>query len=113
MNLLTRLKEVATDDAAVKLIFDHIRNLGICALVMGVARYSLAYPEVFGPVWVPLIYGTLLALSSVLLIVLNALHGLAKAMALTNPLEKYVLYFLVNAIGPMTIIAVMTVGPFR
>lgn len=35
------VKEIATSDQAMKLIFDHVRNLGICAAVLAAAAWQI------------------------------------------------------------------------
>lgn len=38
--MLKLVRTIAGDDAAVKLLFDHIRNVGICAVVFGAALWK-------------------------------------------------------------------------
>ena len=113
MNLLARLDDLTSDDATVKAMFDHIRNLGLGVLVFGASSFVLAQPERFGFVVPTLIMGAILGIVGGVLIILNAVHGLKKAHSLTNPLERFVLFVVVNAIGPIFLGALMIVGPFR
>lgn len=113
MNIITRLNELASDDAAVKAMFDHIRNIGLCALMVGASVFVLTQPERFGLIVPALIMGAILGLVGGVLITVNALHGLKKAHTLANPLEQTILVVVVNAIGPILLGALMIAGPFR
>lgn len=113
MNPLRRLIQLSADDAAIKLIFDHIRTLGLYVLMTGSAVYSLGHPEILGPLMPTVAFGSRLALCALLLTTLNAMHALRKAMALTNPWERVALIVVVNAIGPVMILALIIVGPIK
>lgn len=112
VKLISRFNEIARDDASVKLIFDHIRNLGLCALMVGAADYVLAHPEVFA-VAPAFALGSILFVVGGALVILNALHALLKVNLLKSRVEQVLLYLAINAIGPVTIAALMLVGPFR
>lgn len=97
MNLLSRLNKLTDDDAAVKMMFDHVRNVGLCALVLGASGVALTEPERFGPVVGTLIFGTILGMAGLLMTIVNVMHGLKKARALSHPIEQTFFILAVNA----------------
>lgn len=114
MRLFARFNEIARDDASVNLIFNHIRNLGLCALVAGVGDFLLAHPERLAIAsWIVPPLASILLIVACALVALNALHALLKTKLLKSKVEQVLLYLVVNAIGPLMIGALILSGPFR
>lgn len=112
MDPFKRLREIASDDVVVKVMFDHVRNLGICALMMGAGQFALEQPERFAPAWLAVTCGAVIVFAAGVLTTVNAMHGLRKALAIERPIERYGMYLVVNLIGPVTIGAVLVGRPF-
>ena len=78
------VNRVADDDAAVKLLFDHIRNLGICALVGGGALFQLKWAvqmwdsEDIHLASFRLLVALLLLVLCLFLLIVNMYHGINK-----------------------------------
>lgn len=80
------IRRIASDDAAVKLLFDHLRNIGICAVVFAAAVWKFnnmapGYLYFFDA----LIIVLLTALGSFLFLV-NQFHGLATIRRAERPI---------------------------
>lgn len=79
------IRRIAADDVAVKLLFDHVRNIGICAVVFGAAfwKYQNIAPDyIFYLDWIIII---LLIVLGVFLFLVNQFHGIAKLRQSNNP----------------------------
>jgi len=64
-------------DDVVKFLFDHIRNIALGALVLGVALYWLKHPT-NDPEWLSQSSILFLLLAGMLLFIVNFFHGLKK-----------------------------------
>lgn len=79
------LDKYARDDSIVKLVFDHLRNFGLCALVMSAAAWKQAHVgSGVGAVWDHLA-ATTLAFVGFGLAWLNHEHLFYKLRTSTNP----------------------------
>ena len=79
------IRRIARDDIAVKLLFDHVRNIGICAVVFGAAFWK--YKNI-GTGYVYILDAAIIGLLVVLglfLFVVNQWHGYAKLQAAQPP----------------------------
>ena len=79
------MKAIAGDDVAVKLLFDHIRNVGICAIVFAAAvwRYN---NTVSGVEYVfDLLISCLLVALGLFLLLVNLFHGMATLKKAGHP----------------------------
>lgn len=101
------------DDAAVKAVFDHFRNLTICALMLAAAQYLLSKPEHFQPPELSVPVGAVMMLTAGFLIFANAMHGLSKANAIKQPTARFLAFWAVNLTGPMAIGVFMALRPFQ
>ncbi len=107
-----RLREIASDDVTIKTMFDHVRNLGICAVMMGAGQFVLDQPERFAPAILAVVCGAAIMLFATVLTILHAMHGSKKCLAIKHPVERLGMYALVNLIGPLTVGAVLIGRPF-
>lgn len=75
--MLKFLRELAEDDGAVKVLFDHVRNLGIAAAVLGAAawKFQHANRQIFA---IEMLVVVLLAAFGVFLFFVNQFHGIRK-----------------------------------
>ena len=76
--MFSLIRKIADDDIVVKLLFDHIRNIGLCAVVFGSALWK--YNNI-GPGYIfflDLVIITLLVGLGVFLFVVNQFHGVTK-----------------------------------
>jgi hypothetical protein len=84
--MLEFIKRIAADDVAVKLLFDHVRNIGICAVVFGAAfwKYKNIGPDhIFYLVdWIIV---ALLIVLGMFLFIVNQFHGITKLRQPQNP----------------------------
>jgi hypothetical protein len=71
-------RRVGRDDTAVKLIFDHVRNLGISAVVLGAARWKYRTATSGLGFYVDIFIVALLAFAGLFLFFVNAFHGIGK-----------------------------------
>ena len=79
------IRRIAADDVAVKVLFDHVRNIGICAVVFGAAlwKYRNIEPDyVFFLDWVIIV---LLVLLGLFLFFVNQFHGIKKLRESNHP----------------------------
>lgn len=111
MNPIERILRLAENDAAIKLVFDHVRNLALCSLLLTLGTYILARPEGYGPPILWAVVGAVVQLSAGALTFLNALHGLKKALAIRNPIARGVVYVAAGIVGPVTVALVYTIRP--
>lgn len=49
--MLKLIRRISSDDSAVKLLFDHVRNVGICAVVFGAAAWQYKNLEPAGYIY--------------------------------------------------------------
>lgn len=77
--MLKLIRRVSSDDSTVKLLFDHVRNVGICAVVFGAAawQYKNLEPEGYTYFFQTLIIG-LLVVFGLFLFLVNQFHGMAR-----------------------------------
>lgn len=80
------LARTETLEAFLKIVFDHIRNLTLCALMFGLATYTLKNPEKLSQFpWLALTTGSFLMIIASLLFLLNV-HALFRRTAMFKPL---------------------------
>lgn len=80
------IEQIAKNDVAVKLIFDNIRNLGLCAVVLGAGGWKAKH---LGTGWLHYFDNGLawfLILAGLLLMWLNIVNGLIKVKESSIPL---------------------------
>ena len=107
MKVMNRLLEIADDEAAVKLMFDHVRNLTLCALMLGAAEYLRLHPDVSMLGFETLVASVSMWITAGFLIMVNYLHAARKALKLTSAVERFAVLAALNLIGPWTILAVL------
>lgn len=75
--MLKLLRDLAEDDSAMKLLFDHVRNLGIAAAVLAAAvwKFRSAAPDLF---YFEMLIVALLGAFGVFLFFVNQLHGIRR-----------------------------------
>lgn len=79
------LDKYASDDSIVKLVFDHLRNFGLCAVVLGAAAWKQAHVGTGATaIWDHAI-ATILAFVGFGLVWLNHEHLFYKLRTSTNP----------------------------
>ena len=76
------IEKIAANDTAIKLLFDHVRNVGICAVVFGAAVWksrNLGPEYVFYLDWFIIF---LLVSLGIILFVINQFHAINKLKAI-------------------------------
>ena len=101
--MLKFLRAIAENDSAVKLLFDHIRNLGIAAVVLGAAvwKFRSAEPQIF---FFEMLIVALLAVFGVFLFFVNQFHGIRKLRSAGYPGWVYHLVLQTYTLVAVTII---------
>jgi uncharacterized protein YjeT (DUF2065 family) len=79
------LVQIARDDAAVKLIFDHLRNLGLCAVVFGAAVWKFFNLESGWARYLDFAIIAFLVALGIALFWINQIHGFSKLRELKQP----------------------------
>jgi hypothetical protein len=82
--MLKFVRGISDDDGAVKLLFDHVRNLGIAAAVLGSAvwKFRNAAPELF---YFEMLIVALLGVFGVFLFFVNQFHGIRRLKSAGYP----------------------------
>lgn len=84
--MLKLIRRIASDDTAVKLLFDHVRNVGICAIVFGAAVWQHNHLEPSGYVrYLQLLIVGFLVVFGLFLFLVNQAHGIGKLRAADYP----------------------------
>lgn len=85
-DLLKHLLKIEAKDVNLKFIFDHIRNYGICGLMVGIGAHVLAHPDKtsFLSAMLDLLAGAALFALPWGLFALNFFHGVLAFLALSN-----------------------------
>ena len=101
------IHRIAQDDASVKLLFDHVRNVGISAVLFGAAfwKYKNIGPDYIYFLDIAIIL--FLTLLSSFLFVVNQVHGLIKLKAAQPP--KWVLLIILNIYSLIAVTVVMAI----
>ncbi|MBX3590284.1 MAG: hypothetical protein KF755_05165 [Burkholderiaceae bacterium] len=101
--MLKLLRTIAEDDAAVKSLFDHVRNLGIAAAVLGAAlwKFRNAEPQIF---YFEMFIVALLAGLGAFLFFVNQFHGIRKLRSAGYPAWVYHLVLHTYSLVAVTII---------
>ena len=101
--MLKFLRAIAENDSAVKLLFDHVRNLGIAAVVLGAAvwKFRSAEPQIF---FFEMLIVALLAVFGVFLFFVNQFHGIRKLRSAGYPGWVYHLVLQTYSLVAVTII---------
>lgn len=79
------IDRIAKNDNAVKTIFDHIRNIGLCAILLAASGWKYRHFGVGVQWYVDAVTFAFLLIVSFLLLWLNSVHGLHKLRAATIP----------------------------
>lgn len=97
------IRRIANDDTAVKLLFDHVRNIGICAVVFGAAfwKYKNMGPDYI--FFLDLAIIALLVILGVFLFFVNQFHGLDKLRDSQHPRWLFSLILYTYSIVAVTI----------
>ena len=107
MKLRNRIVEVAEDESAVKVMFDHVRNLTLCALMFGAAMYFWRRADLPGHGVIEYIASVGIFATAGFLAMVNYIHAALKAMTLPKQPERVLVIVVLNIIGPWTILAVL------
>jgi hypothetical protein len=96
-------RAVAEDDAAVKLLFDHLRNLGIAAAVLGAAvwKFRGAEPRLL---YLEMLIAGLLGVFGVFLFFVNLFHGIGRLKKAGYPKWVFDLVLSVYSLVTVTIV---------
>lgn len=88
-DFLKLLLKVEAKDVNLKFVFDHIRNYGICGLMLGIGVKVLAHPDKssFLGVFFDLLAGGLLFSLPWVLFALNFFHGISAFFAIRDAKE--------------------------
>jgi len=74
--MLKLIRRIAADDVAIKLLFDHVRNIGIFSVIFGAAFWEFNHPGTFPYLnWVII---ALLVFIGIFLFLVNTVHGFQK-----------------------------------
>lgn len=95
-NLLNHLLKIEAKDVNLKFIFDHIRNYGICGLMLGIGVKVLLHPDKSNSLSTFFDYlsgGFLFALPWGLF-VLNFIHGIYGFLAIRDTKETNIYFYL-------------------
>jgi hypothetical protein len=97
------LRAVAEDDVAVKLLFDHLRNLGIAAVVLGagVWKFRNAEPRLL---YLETLIAGLLGVFGVFLFFVNLFHGIGRLKKAVYPKWVFDLVLSVYSLVTVTIV---------
>jgi hypothetical protein len=87
MGLLRLVLNLSKDDTALKLLFDHIRNIGIAALVFAAAAWKMQHIPWFAPplAWIDVSASVVLLGLGLFLWIVNLWHGDDKLVAVGIP----------------------------
>jgi hypothetical protein len=101
---------LAGDDAAVKTLFDHVRNLGICAVVFGAAAWQFRnFAPDFRLAFVLQIAAFVaLVLFGVFLFAVNMFHGVEKLKRAGYPTWIFWLVMFTYSIVTVTIVTALS-----
>lgn len=100
------IRDVAEDDAAMKVVFDHLRNLGICGAVIAAATWQ--FHRLDEPMPARAIgYATFgfLAVLGVWLFFVNQAHGLRKLREAGLPRSRVLAIGQIHTLVAVTLIA--------
>ena len=95
-DFLKLLLKIEAKDVNLKFVFDHIRNYGICGLMLGIGVKVLAHPDeanVLGAFFDYLAGGVLFALPWALF-ALNFFHGISAFFAIRDAKEVHKYWYL-------------------
>jgi hypothetical protein len=93
--MIRLVMRIAADDATVKLLFDHVRNIGITALLFGAAAWRSSALDWSRPLLLNVMDAFTIALLmplAVFLTMVNVHHGHDKLVAATAPKWVMLLY---------------------
>jgi len=110
--MLKLIRRISSDDSAVKLLFDHVRNVGICAVVFGAAAWQYKNLESVGYSYYfqALIIG-LLVVFGVFLFFVNQFHGVAKLRSSDYP--RWVLPLIMHTYSLVIVTIVLSIVGVR
>jgi hypothetical protein len=103
------IRDVSSDDGAIKLLFDHVRNLGICALVFGAAMWKFRHLGKYA-LWqdvFDIVLMTLLTVFGCFLFVVNQLHAVKKLRAAQQP--RWVMHVFYGTYSLVTVTIILAV----
>ena len=103
------IRRIASDDTTVKLLFDHVRNIGICAVVFGAAVWKYRNMATGYIYVVDILIIALLVVLGLFLFLVNQFHGIATLRKTDHP--KWVLQLVIQTYSIVTVtIAFAVVG---
>lgn len=106
MKLNLFVKEIAANDLAMKLVFDHVRNLGICAAVLAAAAWQIRH---IGVPWPTQFIGYMtvgvLSLLGFWLFAVNQRHGFLKLLESGVSRQYAVMIGQIYSLASVTLIA--------
>lgn len=108
--MLNLIRKIVDNDEAVKLLFDHVRNIGICAVVFGAALWK--YNNI-GPGYIfflDVIIIVLLGALAIFLFFVNQLHGLGK---LRDAQPRWVVHLVVHGYSVVALTIAYSVAGIR
>lgn len=83
--MFSLIRRIASDDGAVKLLFDHVRNIGICAVVFGAAVWKYNNMASGYLYFFDVLIISLLAALGLFLFFVNQFHGIATIRKSDHP----------------------------
>jgi len=103
------IRRIANDDTAVKLLFDHVRNIGICAVVFGAAVWKYNNMGTGYVYFLDVLIIALLVVLGLFLFIVNQFHGIATLRKADHP--KWVLQLVIQTYSIVAVtIAFAVVG---
>lgn len=101
--MLKLVRAIAQDDSAVKMLFDHVRNLGIAAAVLSAAVWKFCNAEPQYLYFEMLIAG-LVGIFGMFLFFVNQFHGIRRLISAGHPEWVYQLVLHVYSLVAVTFI---------
>lgn len=104
------IKDVASDDGAMKLLFDHLRNLGVCAAVIAAATWQFnRLGEATPARAIGYVNFGFLTVLGVWLYFVNQAHGLKKLREAGLPQGKILAIGQIHTLVAVTLIASLVI----
>jgi hypothetical protein len=100
------VRAIASDDSAVKFLFDHVRNLGIVAIVLGAAMWKFRHATQ-GPLYLELLIAVVLGVFGVFLFFVNQFHGILRLKSAGYP--GWVTSLVISAYSVVTVTVIMSI----
>jgi hypothetical protein len=104
-----RFDKVVSNDVVVKLVFDHIRNLALSALVIGAGKWRISHISESWVGYLDIGTGAVLFVVGGALYFLNQLHGQAKIREIGTPFWLELLFITIYAfVAVMVVLAILS-----